>query len=181
MIGSRVIIHRDSLEKNSFCRSPQADQACGLFSTLRKAGMLAFPRGDGLAIENHFGDILMAFCCISAIVYESTHITSLRKSPSDQPNFMPKFTCNRIRASVLKNRELKAVRAERMNPPEFSLQVGQLFLSFSQSLEKSTGGSEKTYTCIQVPLPIVFFLCVAGIVRMPILVMGRFFEEIVTH
>ena len=47
-----------------------------------KAGVLAFPRGDGLTIENHFGDGLMAFCCIAAIVYEFSHITSLRKSPS---------------------------------------------------------------------------------------------------
>ena len=82
MIGSAVIVHCDSLEKNSFYRNPRADQACGFFWTLRNAGVLAFPRGDELTIENHFGDSIMTFCCIAAIVYEFSHITSLRKSPS---------------------------------------------------------------------------------------------------
>ena len=82
MIGSGVIVHCDVLEKNSFYRNPRADQACGFFRTLRKAGVLAFPKGDELTIENHFGDSLMAFCCIAAIVYEFSRITLLRKSPS---------------------------------------------------------------------------------------------------
>ena len=65
-----------------FCRNPRVDQSCRIFRTLREAGVLAFPRGDELTIENHIGDILMALCCIVAIVYEFSHITPLRKSPS---------------------------------------------------------------------------------------------------
>ena len=37
--------------ENSFCRNPRADQACGIFGTLRKAGVLAFPRGNELVSE----------------------------------------------------------------------------------------------------------------------------------
>ena len=48
-------------------------------NALRKAGVLAFPRGDELTIENHFRDSLVANFCIVAIVYELSHITSLRK------------------------------------------------------------------------------------------------------
>ena len=67
--------------KTGFYRNPpcRADQAYGFFGTLRTAGVLTFPRGDQMAIENHFGDSIMASCCIVAIVYEFSHITSLRK------------------------------------------------------------------------------------------------------
>ena len=68
--------------ENSFCRHPRAGQACGFFGTLRKVGVLAFPRGDELTIENRFGDSLVADSCIAAIVYELSHSTSLRKIPS---------------------------------------------------------------------------------------------------
>ena len=69
MIGPGVILHCDSLEKNSFYRNPRAGQVCGLFRARRQAGMLAFPRGDhDLAIGNYFGDSLMAFCCIAATI-----------------------------------------------------------------------------------------------------------------
>ena len=47
-----------------------------VFRTLRKAGVLAFPKGDELAIESYFGDSLMAFCCIAAVFYKFPHITS---------------------------------------------------------------------------------------------------------
>ena len=65
-----------------FCCNTRADQTRRLFRTLRKAGVLAFPRGDELTIENYFGDSLVALCCIAAFVYEFSHITLLRKIPS---------------------------------------------------------------------------------------------------
>ena len=54
--------------ENSYYRNPRAG----------KAGVFAFPRGDELTIEKHSGDSIMAFCCIVAIVYEFSHIISLR-------------------------------------------------------------------------------------------------------
>ena len=81
IIMSGLIIHCELLEKNGFYRNPRTDQACGVFRTLRKTGVLAFLRGDELTIEKQSGDSIMTFCCITAIVYEFSHITPLRKSP----------------------------------------------------------------------------------------------------
>ena len=50
--------------ENSFYRNQRADQACGFFRALRKAGAFMFPRDDELTIEKRYMDILMAFCCI---------------------------------------------------------------------------------------------------------------------
>ena len=58
------------MEKNSFHRNLRAGQACIFFRTLHKAGVFAFPRGDELTIESHFGDSIITLNCIAAIVYE---------------------------------------------------------------------------------------------------------------
>ena len=87
MIGSGLIVHSDSLEENSFRSNLRAD----------KAGMLAFPRGDELTIENHYRHIFMAFCCIVAIVYDFSHLTSWRKVREANQAPCQNFACMVVR------------------------------------------------------------------------------------
>ena len=72
MIGSRGDrpLRLGLAGENPFFNNPRADQARGLFGTLRKVGVLAFSRSDELVIQHYFGDSPMAFCCIAFIVYK---------------------------------------------------------------------------------------------------------------
>ena len=80
---SGLIVHCDWLEKPFFTTMPERVKRLA-FQNAPQSERARVSLGDGPTIETHFGcgRSLMAFRCVAAIVYEFSHITSLRKNPS---------------------------------------------------------------------------------------------------